>query len=74
MSDTEIRAELNSLDVKEFLQVQHEFGRADLPQEFRSYWAARHEWAKAILLDPARGERVRRLASLLEAMTRSLRR
>src|SRR5262245_50747869 len=72
MSDIEIRRELNSLNLDELIHQQRKAGRRNLPKEFCGYWAMQNRKAASILRDPARGQFVRRLAGLLDVITRSI--
>jgi len=72
MSDIEIRGRLNSLKIVDFVRVQRENGRQGLPPEVRDSWSEQNKIAIEILRDPPRGEIVRRLAGLLDVITRSV--
>jgi tryptophan 2,3-dioxygenase len=72
MSDKEIRQVLNGLNIGELVRVQHIYGRASVPHEFRQYWAAQHAYAIEIVDDGRRGQEVRPIAELLKEITYSL--
>ncbi len=70
--DSQLRFELNQLDIEALRQKQLANGRAGLEKEFKQFWAAQNAHAKFILRSPEHGGRVKELASFLETITASV--
>ena len=72
MSDTDIRKQLNELDVGGLLDEQRKTGRLALSPEFREQWKDKHRYATALLSDERRGLLVKKMARLLYEITYSI--
>jgi len=70
--DSQLRFELNQLDVEALRQKQRAVGRKALVKEFIQFWAGQNAHTKSILQSPQHGARVKELALFLETITESL--
>ncbi|MBN4071783.1 hypothetical protein JYT83_00040 [bacterium AH-315-F18] len=72
MSDKDIRAELDRLDVQDLISRQRRIGRINLDKEFVVFWALKYQRAIALLKDNRRGSTIRRVAALVRDCTFSI--
>jgi tryptophan 2,3-dioxygenase len=70
--DSELRSELNRLDIRQLRRIQLDGGRASLDRDFVDFWAKQNKRAEQILEDPQHGVALKRLAAFLKAITASL--